>query len=102
MIETPAFAPVETGHELRFVGLFNRGAGFAFPCDSQGHVDIDSLTDRGRANYFYARAVVGSTLAVPIVSPVRPTDARQPFSATGLPSPMLMGQVASVDPALAI
>lgn len=86
MIESPAFAPFETRYELRFTGLFNPGAGFAFPCDVQGHVDIDSLTDRGRVNYFYARTVVGSELAIPIVSPVRLTDAKQPFSPTSPPS----------------
>jgi hypothetical protein len=87
MIESPAFALFETRYELRFIGLFNPGAGFAFPCDVEGHVDIDSLTERGRVNYFYARTVVGSELAVPIVSPVRPTDARHAFSPTSPPSP---------------
>ena len=71
MIESSA--PVACGirYELRFTGLFNRGHGFAFPCDALGHVDIDELTDRGRANYFYARTVVGAELSAPTVLLVR-------------------------------
>ena len=70
MIESSAFAACETRYELRFTGLFNRGRGFAFPCDVQGHVDIDGLTDHGRDNYFYARTVVGAELSAPTVLPV--------------------------------
>ena len=70
MIEPSALAAVEARYELRFTSLFNRGRGFAFPCDAMGHVDIDELTDRGRVNYFYARTVVGAELSAPIVLPV--------------------------------
>jgi hypothetical protein len=67
MIESSALAACKSHYELRFTGLFNRGRGLAFPCDSQGHVDLDELTDRSRMNYFYARSVVGAELSVPIV-----------------------------------
>ena len=67
MIESSAFAPCETCYELRYTGLFNRGRGFAFPCDVQGHVDIDRLSDHARVNYLYARTVIGAELAAPIV-----------------------------------
>lgn len=70
MIESSAGAPIPTRYELRFTGLFNRERGYAFPCDAQGHVDLDELTDRGRTNYFFARAVVGTELSAPIVSRV--------------------------------
>jgi hypothetical protein len=70
MIESSAVAAEEVRYELRFTGLFNRGRGYAFPCDAQGHVDIDELTDRGRTNYLFARAVVGTELSAPIVLPV--------------------------------
>ena len=70
MVEPSAIATVEDRYELRYNGLFNRGRGFAFPCDAMGHVDIDLLTDRGRLNYFYARTVVGAELSAPIVLPV--------------------------------
>ena len=57
-------------YELRFTGLFNRGRGFAFPCDAQGHVNIDELTERARVNYLFARTVVGSELSPPVVAAV--------------------------------
>ena len=53
--------------QLCFRSLFHSGRGYAFPCDPQGHVDLDSLTDRARNNYLYARAMVGRELAVPSV-----------------------------------
>lgn len=53
--------------ELRFQSLFHQGRAMAFPCDSQGHVDLDALSERARENYLYARAVVGREYAVPAV-----------------------------------
>ncbi|MDP1533729.1 MAG: hypothetical protein Q8N44_06205 [Rubrivivax sp.] len=61
--------------EVRFASLFRQGFGFAFPCDSQGHVDLDSLSERARSNYFYARAMVGRENAVPVVRPLAPVSA---------------------------
>jgi hypothetical protein len=54
-------------HQLCFRSLFNSGRGFAFPCDPTGHVDLDSMSERARNNYFFARAMVGRELAVPAV-----------------------------------
>jgi hypothetical protein len=51
--------------ELRFQSLFDSGRCYAFPCDSEGHVDLDKLSDHARNNYLYARAVVGRELAFP-------------------------------------
>ena len=56
----------ESSYELRFAGLFNPGRGYAFPCDAHGHVDIDSLADRARMNYFYARTVIGREFHAPV------------------------------------
>jgi len=53
--------------ELRFRSLFKPGAGHAFPCDVDGHVDLDALSEAGRNHYFFARTVVGSELAMPTV-----------------------------------
>jgi len=80
MIESSALARGEARYVLRFAGLFNRGRGYAFPCDAQGHVDIDELTDRGRINYLYARAVVGAELSAPTVSAVL-DDPHEPAAA---------------------
>lgn len=52
---------------LCFRSLFDSGRGFAFPCDPQGQVDLDGLSERARNNYLYARAMVGRELAVPAV-----------------------------------
>jgi hypothetical protein len=55
-------------YELRFLSLFARGCGYAFPCDAEGHVLIDGLSDRSRSNYFYARVLVGNELSFPTVA----------------------------------
>jgi len=56
-------------YELRFQSLFNQGRAMVFPCNEQGLVDIDSLSERARENYFYARAVIGFEYATPAVTP---------------------------------
>lgn len=53
--------------ELRFQSLFHEGRALAFPCDSEGHVDLDLLSERARGNYFFARTVVGRDYAPPAV-----------------------------------
>lgn len=58
-----------TQYELRFRCLSGRGRGFSFPCDRQGRVDLDQLSDRARTRYLYARALVGRELAAPAVTP---------------------------------
>ncbi|CAG1019678.1 hypothetical protein BURC_04586 [Burkholderiaceae bacterium] len=54
-------------YELRFQNLFDEGRAYAFPCDARGHVDIDSLSERARLNYLYARAMIGLEVAMPAV-----------------------------------
>lgn len=61
--------PTQPQFELRFQSLFDSGRGYAFPCDPTGHVDLDSLSERARNNYLYARAMVGRELAVPALRP---------------------------------
>lgn len=56
-------------HELRFASLFQPGRALSFPCDAAGRVDLDTLCDRARANYLFARAVVGREYATPVVVP---------------------------------
>ena len=53
--------------ELRFTSLYNEGRALAFPCDADGRVDLDGLSERSRNNYFYARAVVGREYSYPAV-----------------------------------
>ncbi len=54
-------------YELRFKSLFDEGRAYSFPCDVAGQVNMDSLSDRARVNYLYARAVVGRELSMPAV-----------------------------------
>lgn len=59
------------GHyELRFRSLYTEGRGWAFPCDDQGHVDLDAMSERARVNYLYARGLVGRELSPPQVCAV--------------------------------
>ncbi|WP_077034323.1 hypothetical protein [Pelomonas sp. KK5] len=60
----------EPGFEIRFSSLFNAGHGYAFPCDADGRVDLDSVSERGRVNYMFARAMVGRDYACPVVQAV--------------------------------
>ena len=48
-------APHASQYELRFANLFDEGRGLSFPCNSVGQVDLDHLSERARANYFFAR-----------------------------------------------
>ncbi|RTL45316.1 MAG: hypothetical protein EKK53_06515 [Burkholderiales bacterium] len=54
-------------YELRFESLFQAGRGLTFPCDAQGSVRLDALSERARQNYLFARAVVGREYAAPTV-----------------------------------
>lgn len=54
-------------YELRFQPLAPGGECFAFPCDAEGHVDLDGLSDHDRGEYLYARAVIGLEVAMPAV-----------------------------------
>jgi hypothetical protein len=54
-------------YELRFQSLFSQGRGWAFPCDAEGHVDMDAMSDRARDSYLFARALVGLEVAHPRV-----------------------------------
>ena len=50
---------------LRFDSLFREGHGYAFPCDAAGRVDMDSMSERARNSYFFARTLIGRELAMP-------------------------------------
>ena len=63
------FESTSRDFQLCFRSLFRSGRGFSFPCDPQGHVDLDQLSDKARNNYLYARAMVGRELSVPAVRP---------------------------------
>jgi hypothetical protein len=55
--------------ELRFQSLIQVGRALAFPCDREGHVDLDRFSERARNNYLFARAMMGREYAWPEVAP---------------------------------
>jgi hypothetical protein len=55
--------------QLRFQSLFDPGRGYAFPCDQDGQVDMNRLSEKARTNYLYARAMIGREVATPAVCP---------------------------------
>ena len=62
-------APAPSHYELRFQSLFHEGRAFTFSCDAAGRVDIDTLSDRARDNYFFVRSLIGRDFAQPAVLP---------------------------------
>lgn len=56
-------------YQLRFESLFHQGRGLSFPCNARGEVQMDTLSERARENYLFARAVVGHEYASPVVQP---------------------------------
>ena len=58
---------IEARYELRFRSHYQEGRALSFPCDMHGRVHLDSLSDRARHNYLFARAVVGREYATPAV-----------------------------------
>ena len=54
-------------YEVRFQSLFEPGRALSFPCDAQGHVDLDDLSPSEMENYLFARATVGRDYQPPAV-----------------------------------
>ena len=65
MVHAPSASP--SAFDIWFASLFNEGWGLLFPCDEAGHVQIDALSERGRSDYFFARAMLGREYALPRV-----------------------------------
>ena len=63
----PESSPAQARYELRFQSLFNHGRALVFPCDAAGHVDLNTLGDRARNNYLYARVFIGREFSTPAV-----------------------------------
>jgi len=53
--------------ELCFQSLYRTGHRLVFPCDGQGHVDLDALGQRALNNYLYARTLIGREFSWPAV-----------------------------------
>lgn len=59
--------PTCADFEVRFDDLFHSGRWLTFPCDAQGRVDIDAMSERSRNNYLYARAMIGREYSAPVI-----------------------------------
>lgn len=66
-MNTSAMHELQPRFELRFQSLFNEGRALTFPCDQRGEVRFELLSEKARANYLYARVVVGREYATPAV-----------------------------------
>ena len=58
------------GFVLCFCRLQDGNQLYAFPCDACGNVDMDSLSERARHNYLYARALMGLQVGWPAVQSI--------------------------------
>jgi hypothetical protein len=59
-------------HEIRYSSLVAAGRTLTFPCDSEGHVPLDMLSERALSNYLFARAAVGREYAYPCITLIAP------------------------------
>lgn len=57
----------EHAFELRFDALAAAHPSLAFPCDAEGHVDLDQLCDRSRRDYLFAHTLIGRDFTMPVV-----------------------------------
>lgn len=55
--------------EIQFQPLHHEGSLLRFPCDPQGHVDLDALSALDMEDYLFARALVGRDYARPAMVP---------------------------------
>ena len=66
MAQTVAM-PFKPEFEVHFRSLLRRGFELIFPCDGDGRVNLDALSDRAKVDYLFARAMVGREYAGPAV-----------------------------------
>ena len=62
-----ASMPFKPEFEVHFCSLLRRGFELIFPCDREGRVNLDALSDRAKTDYLFARAMVGREYAKPAV-----------------------------------
>lgn len=62
-----ASMPFESEFKVHFCSLLRRGLDLIFPCDREGRVDLDALSESAKTNYLFARAMVGREYASPAV-----------------------------------
>ena len=63
----PTPSGAATRYELCFRSLLAGDPDVSFPCDAQGRVDIDALSEQARCDYLYARALMGRVFERPLL-----------------------------------
>ena len=71
MTSAPSVNTPGATYLLWFRSSSDDGRALAFPCDARGRVDMDSLSERARNDYLFARAAVGREFAMPVVQPCK-------------------------------
>ena len=56
-----------SGFRLCFWSMYHTGRGYVFPCDAQGQVNLNALSEKALNNYLFARGVVGREFLTPAV-----------------------------------
>lgn len=54
-------------YEMRFQSLFHAGRALSFPCDAEGRVLVEAMSERARVSYQNAQHLVGREYATPAV-----------------------------------
>ena len=67
-MQSTQFSPAAR-YQLRYQSLKRQENVLEFPCDAQGRVEMNGLSERARNDYLFARAVVGFEFARPAVVP---------------------------------
>jgi hypothetical protein len=70
MDATIAFQRPDVRFVLRFQPLREDRAPMTFPCDEAGHVDLDTLGERGKLGYYFAHTLIGRDFRRPCVQRV--------------------------------
>lgn len=67
MRSAPTGNPPRADYLLWFRSSTDEHRALAFPCDAHGRVDMDSLSERARNDYLFARTAVGREFEMPVV-----------------------------------
>lgn len=66
----PSQGIAQAALELQFAARVRGRRAMAFPCDERGRVDMNSLDERRRNDYLFARALMDRDYERPVVRPV--------------------------------
>ncbi|HMC16369.1 MAG TPA: hypothetical protein VKI18_12100 [Albitalea sp.] len=69
MITSTHATGAQPGYQLCFRSIADAQRACSFPCDADGHVDMDALGERLCNAYLFARTVIGREFAMPRVQP---------------------------------